>query len=205
MQMQCGHAMHVRTYLRTVVVTLGRKTCVKQRARVSMLKTANFTLGRQMTAARPGSTRAWRKLRDAVIADEPLCWLALPGVCTVRSTTGDHVIPRELGGTDQRSNVRGACRPCNIARGVTPVSGLPALRAMLAERVKNSTDNRRSGLLWDRSEHNAGDGNAIRAQETSHRRRSEGTFFDPGNAGSWSLRESPRITAGQEPIWCLGA
>jgi hypothetical protein len=66
-------------------------------------------------------TQAWKRLRKQVIAEEPTCWLQLDG-CTRVSTTGDHVIPV----TERpdlalvRSNVRGACRPCNVKRGRFP-------------------------------------------------------------------------------------
>lgn len=64
--------------------------------------------------------RAWRKLRDRVVAEEPHCWLQLPG-CTGASTTADHIIPRSVRPdlTMARSNLRGACEPCNKRRGKT--------------------------------------------------------------------------------------
>lgn len=73
----------------------------------------------------PRSTRQWRQLRDRVISEEPLCWLALDG-CTRVSTTGDHVIPvtERADLALVRSNVRGACRSCNDRRGNLPVSAL---------------------------------------------------------------------------------
>lgn len=73
----------------------------------------------------PRQTRAWKKLRDQVVVEEPLCWLGLPG-CTRLSTTGDHVIPV----TERpdlalvRDNVRGCCRSCNDKRGNLPVDAL---------------------------------------------------------------------------------
>lgn len=77
----------------------------------------------------PRSTHAWRKLVARVIAEEPLCWLELPG-CTAVSTTGDHVLTV----TDHpelalvRDNVRGCCQPCNYKRGNLPVEALASLR-----------------------------------------------------------------------------
>lgn len=73
-----------------------------------------------MTDAR--HTRAWRKLRDQVIHEEPVCWLQFPSICTQVSTTGDHIIPIEEAPERalDRDNVRGACGPCNLARGRTP-------------------------------------------------------------------------------------
>lgn len=71
-------------------------------------------------------TRAWRRLRDKVVREEPLCWLRFEGICTTYSTTADHIVPfrqrPDLGMT--RSNHRGACKPCNQARGQTPLASL---------------------------------------------------------------------------------
>lgn len=73
----------------------------------------------------PRSTWAWRKLVAQVKAEEPHCWLRLEG-CTGASTTGDHIIPV----TDRpdlalaRSNVHGACRPCNDKRGNLSIAEL---------------------------------------------------------------------------------
>lgn len=74
----------------------------------------------------PRSTQAWRKLAKQAAREEPTCWLQFEGVCTRRSTTGDHVIPV----TERpdlalvRSNVRGACSPCNYARRNLPLTAL---------------------------------------------------------------------------------
>jgi 5-methylcytosine-specific restriction endonuclease McrA len=77
-----------------------------------------------------GSTREWRRLRARVVAEEPICWLRLPG-CTVRSTTADHIIPISVRPDLRmvRSNLRGACSHCNYVRQETPVSELDRLRA----------------------------------------------------------------------------
>ena len=98
-------------------------------------------MGRRVTRyagrewADPRNTRAWRKLMAQVVAEEPTCWLRLPGVCTVASTTADHVIPwtkrPDLG--MERSNLRGACRPCNECRKDRPVS---ALRRVAPEALR---------------------------------------------------------------------
>lgn len=71
-------------------------------------------------------TRAWRKLRDRVVAEEPLCWLRFPGICTRLSTTADHVIPYKQRPdlAMSRDNHRGACGPCNSARSSTPIEAL---------------------------------------------------------------------------------
>lgn len=70
----------------------------------------------------PRQTRAWRTLRAQVLAEEPICWLQFDGICTGPSTTGDHVISVEERPDLAlvRTNVRGACAACNLARGRTP-------------------------------------------------------------------------------------
>jgi 5-methylcytosine-specific restriction endonuclease McrA len=74
----------------------------------------------------PRSTQAWRRLAKQAAREEPVCWLRFPGVCTGASTTGDHVIPVTIRPDLAliRSNVRGACEPCNTARRNTPVEAL---------------------------------------------------------------------------------
>lgn len=71
------------------------------------------------------STRAWRKLRDQVVTEEPRCQLQLPG-CAGASETADHIKPYathpELGMA--RDNHRGACRPCNRLRSSVPDEAL---------------------------------------------------------------------------------
>lgn len=66
--------------------------------------------------SRAGSTSAWRRIRSAVLEDEPMChW------CHTRSATEvDHVVSRERGGDDRRENLVGSCKPCNLARGAGP-------------------------------------------------------------------------------------
>lgn len=75
--------------------------------------------------ADPRRTRAWRKLRDQVVAEEPLCWLGLPG-CTVASTTADHILTyKERPDLAlERANLRGACAPCNHRRNDKPIEAL---------------------------------------------------------------------------------
>jgi 5-methylcytosine-specific restriction endonuclease McrA len=74
----------------------------------------------------PRHTRAWRKLRDRVAVEEPTCRLGFPGICTRDSTTADHIIPvsQRPDLAMMRENLRGACRPCNDARGKVPNESL---------------------------------------------------------------------------------
>lgn len=68
--------------------------------------------------------RRWRTLRDQVVREEPVCRLRLRGICTLKSTTGDHIIPVSLRPDKRfdRSNVRGSCAPCNQYRSNRPLS-----------------------------------------------------------------------------------
>lgn len=61
---------------------------------------------------RAGSTRAWRTIRAAVLAEEPTCrWCGRASACV------DHIVPRVKGGDDSRVNLAGSCAACNLARG----------------------------------------------------------------------------------------
>ncbi|WP_243061171.1 hypothetical protein [Nocardioides sp. SR21] len=70
----------------------------------------------------PRHTRAWRRLRDQVVAEEPTCRLRIAGICTTVSTTAAHIVPV----TERpdlalvRSNVEGSCTECNEATGTLP-------------------------------------------------------------------------------------
>ena len=74
----------------------------------------------------PRQTRAWTRLRDQVVREEPTCRLRFPTICTTISTTADHITPvserPELALV--RTNLRGACRPCNEAKHNLPDSAL---------------------------------------------------------------------------------
>jgi 5-methylcytosine-specific restriction endonuclease McrA len=88
------------------------------------------------TQTDPRRTRAWRKLRDIVVLEEPDCRLRLEG-CTHLSTTADHIkhfkTHPEL--ALERSNLRGACESCNKKRGTKSdaqlaVGSAPRARAL---------------------------------------------------------------------------
>lgn len=72
--------------------------------------------------------RRWRRLRDQVVREEPVCRLRLPGICTLASTTGDHIIAVSHRPDLKfvRRNVRGSCRACNQYRGNRPLSEVRA-------------------------------------------------------------------------------
>jgi 5-methylcytosine-specific restriction endonuclease McrA len=60
-----------------------------------------------------GSTRAGRTLREQVLQEEPFC------ACGSPSTEAGHIVPRAYGGKYTRVNLKGQCRPCNLAQIVT--------------------------------------------------------------------------------------
>lgn len=74
----------------------------------------------------PRQTRAWTKLRDQVVREEPTCRLRFPTICTTISTTADHITPVSVRPdlALERTNCRGACRPCNEAKHNLPNSAL---------------------------------------------------------------------------------
>lgn len=57
-----------------------------------------------------GTTRAQRALVAQVLAEEPTC------ACGAPSTEAGHIVPRSQGGRYVRDNLKGQCRPCNVAQ-----------------------------------------------------------------------------------------
>lgn len=78
----------------------------------------------------PRQTRAWVKLRDRVVREEPVCWLQLPG-CTGVSQTADHVLTVKARPdlALERSNLHGACHHCNNKRKGKTIAQLADLIA----------------------------------------------------------------------------
>lgn len=85
--------------------------------------------------------RPWRRLRDRVLKEQPLCQIRLPG-CTGISTEVDHIQPRSVAPhlTMVRSNLRGACYNCNRSRGNQLAAPTPKpARALRWYHVDGST------------------------------------------------------------------
>jgi 5-methylcytosine-specific restriction protein A len=51
--------------------------------------------------------REWQKLRQQVLAEQPFC------ACGAPTTEVDHIVPLSKGGTNDRSNLIGRCKPCH--------------------------------------------------------------------------------------------
>jgi 5-methylcytosine-specific restriction enzyme A len=60
------------------------------------------------TSTQRGYTSQWRKRRAAVLRANPYCVQ-----CGAMATDVDHIVKRSLGGSDERHNLRGLCRPCH--------------------------------------------------------------------------------------------
>jgi 5-methylcytosine-specific restriction protein A len=61
---------------------------------------------------RNGSTRAWRSLRDQILArDRHTCQR-----CGAPAEHVDHIMPVAAGGTDHPSNLQALCQSCNLAK-----------------------------------------------------------------------------------------
>jgi 5-methylcytosine-specific restriction endonuclease McrA len=74
--------------------------------------------------------RPWQRQVRAVIARDRVCWS-----CGHPAETADHVIPRARGGSNETSNLRGACHGCNRRRGAKPVSEFLAVRRREARTI----------------------------------------------------------------------
>jgi len=77
---------------------------------------------------RNGSTRQWRKTRQSVLErDGYRCQLPIPDgrVCGRPATQVDHRVPVIDGGSDELSNLRAACAPCNARKGASTERTVP--------------------------------------------------------------------------------
>ena len=54
--------------------------------------------------------------RAAVLAEEPLCRSCEAIGRVTASAVVDHIVPLAAGGTDERGNKQGLCKPCHDAK-----------------------------------------------------------------------------------------
>lgn len=70
-------------------------------------------------AGKRGYGAAWRVKRDRIIARDPICMICHKAP----STDADHKVPRAQGGSDDDSNLQGACHPCHSSKTVRSDGG----------------------------------------------------------------------------------
>jgi 5-methylcytosine-specific restriction endonuclease McrA len=68
---------------------------------------------RQSALRSTGSTTAWRKIRQTVINRDGCCQRC----GTEDNLSVDHIVPRNLGGSDSLSNLEVLCASCNSSKG----------------------------------------------------------------------------------------
>ncbi|WP_328478506.1 HNH endonuclease [Actinoplanes sp. NBC_00393] len=68
------------------------------------------------SASRRGYNYQYQLNRRTLLEGSPLC--SLCGL--IVATTADHVVPLSRGGTNELTNLRPACGPCNYGRGNRP-------------------------------------------------------------------------------------
>lgn len=64
------------------------------------------------TAAERGYGWQWRRLRNAVIARDPIC----TDCGRAPSTDADHIVPRAQGGQDTMETLQGTCHSCHSSK-----------------------------------------------------------------------------------------
>lgn len=78
-------------------------------------KLSNWTTTRKSRQAR-GYGRAHERMRDQVLREEPLCRICASENRVAATEIADHIKPKAEGGTDDRDNYQGLCRPCHAAK-----------------------------------------------------------------------------------------
>jgi 5-methylcytosine-specific restriction enzyme A len=83
--------------------------------------------GRCAVHAKPSSTargygQSWRGQRLGVLQAEPLCRLCQREGRLRAATQVDHIVPKELGGGDERSNLQPLCDPCHAAKTLRDIA-----------------------------------------------------------------------------------
>lgn len=68
---------------------------------------------RRLSRQARGYGRAHEKMRERVLAEEPLCRICLAKGISTPTTIADHIIPKAEGGSDGRDNYQGACKDCH--------------------------------------------------------------------------------------------
>lgn len=56
------------------------------------------------------------RMRARILVEEPLCRECAKNNRITATEVADHIVPKAEGGTDDRENYQGLCRPCDIAK-----------------------------------------------------------------------------------------
>jgi len=65
----------------------------------------------RVSPSRNGYGRAWAKISQTIRGEQP--WCINYDTCGNPSQEVDHILPKEDGGTDDRENLQGLCKPCH--------------------------------------------------------------------------------------------
>jgi 5-methylcytosine-specific restriction endonuclease McrA len=66
---------------------------------------------------------SWQQIQKQAIREHPWCVDCGTGGTPDNPLTGDHIVPRVLGGKDERANVAVRCRTCNSRKGARQTIG----------------------------------------------------------------------------------
>lgn len=73
---------------------------------------------RAPSSAQRGYGAAWRGARLAVLRDEPTCRACRKLGRLTLARDVDHIVPKELGGSDERSNLQPLCEQCHVEKTI---------------------------------------------------------------------------------------
>lgn len=100
-----------------------------------------------------GTTSTWRRLRLLVLGrDGYRCQVPQRNgqPCPRPATQVDHIVAKSLGGTDELTNLRAACAPCNASRGDGTRDQADGTRARpLPRRRRPSSPTSRAPRTWE--------------------------------------------------------
>ncbi len=66
----------------------------------------------------------WQVLRAEILErDEHLCQMCIKEGVLTRATHVDHIKPKSQGGTDDKANLQGLCKPCHDTKTATERTG----------------------------------------------------------------------------------
>lgn len=71
---------------------------------------------KRKTRQQRGYGREHDAMRKRVLAEEPLCRECSRAGRIAATTIADHIKPKAEGGTDDRDNYQGLCKPCSTAK-----------------------------------------------------------------------------------------